>query len=146
MALRLQPRRVRVAGVLVSSFVCVAMLGCLYTGRINSRPRVTITPPAGHLSRGQTVMVAAVGVDDDGDLLRYAWYVVPGECGAPPGADALPTSNTLPPLMFDLPRDDQSTTCVWVTVTDPDGAVSDPAGAALSTSNGPPVAVIDVQM
>jgi hypothetical protein len=146
MALALQIHRRRVA-LLLAAGLCalsVATAGCLYTGRINSKPSVMIFVPQGPLQRGQSVTIGAIGSDDDGDVLSYAWYVVPGDCTTPLDARALPVSRTYPPFVYQLPRDEQSTACVWVTVTDPDGA-SAIAGGVISAGNRPPVATIDVQ-
>jgi hypothetical protein len=146
MALALHIGSPRVAGALVCSCLCIATLGCLYTGRINGRPSVSIPTPGGHVARGQTVAVSAYGSDPDGDLLTYGWWVVSGDCGAPPTDGTSPTAITAPPYMFTLPRDAQSTTCVWVRVTDTSGAVSDFQSTSFTADNRPPVAVIDVQV
>jgi hypothetical protein len=107
---------------------------------------VYISAPSGHLSRGQTVAVNAYGSDPDGDVLTYDWVVVPGDCGAPPADSTAPTSNSAPPYMFTLPRDAQSTSCIWVRVTDTSGAVSGWQSASLTADNRAPTAMIDVQV
>jgi hypothetical protein len=121
--------------------------GCLlYTDRINSKPSVHLVAPAGVLLRGQTVSIAANASDPDGDPLQFAWYAVPGDCGAAPdAASAIATSTSPPPFSFQLPADPTATYCVSVVVTDRYGAPATDA-LAITAGNHPPLAVIDVQV
>lgn len=141
------PSTINVALLLVPLAVCFAASGCLYTGRINSRPKVKIVPPAPPFARGQTVAIDAVFSDSDGDRLQFSWTVIPGACTpAPDPSKATAGSTSPPPFMFQLPHDAATTFCVWVQVTDSFGAQSAFDFVPLNTVNQRPVAAIDVQV
>jgi hypothetical protein len=130
------------SAVLVLLCAGACLVQACYLGRINNKPTVQIHVPGEHFARGQTVEVTATGKDPDNDSVHWAWYVIPGPCAATLDPTALPSSRQQ--LMFDfvVPLD-ASTSCVWVMVTDVDGA-SDTASATISTVNRPPTAVISV--
>ncbi len=118
--------------------------GCLlYTDSINVAPTVTITAPDAIL-RGQPAMFQAVARDANqaADTLAYAWGTGDGACPDEAKAAGKIVATTGPAFAV-TPTQANATFCVWVFVTDSDGARAF-ATSPLASRNLPPTPMIQL--
>src|SRR5262249_14917703 len=88
-AARLRPptggaRAPMVIPALTLALLCLAVSGCLFTGKINTKPQVQIVVPPGSFGRGQSVPVSAMTYDAEGGPIRLEWSVATGDCPPAP--------------------------------------------------------------
>jgi hypothetical protein len=141
--------------MLVPTLTCALLLGCLllqgcllFTEKINTKPEVDLLQPAGTFAAGEEVTVTAMVSDADGDPLTVEWSTATGKCAPtldpskrPPAM--LTTPNSPRKSTFTLPPGRSGRLCVWVNVTDPQGASATKA-VTVSYENRAPKADIQV--
>ena len=127
---------------------CVAAQGCLlFTGSVNTPPTVQIVVPTAPFNRSAGVKLSAVTSDADGGPIRLEWSTSPGDCMPPFDLQHRPATTFQSPTgdpTFVLPfMPGDSTLCVWVLATDPQGATA-VAATPVSSQDQAPTAAITV--
>jgi hypothetical protein len=133
--------RVVVLRLLPTLALCAAGGCLLYSDHINRAPEsLHINTPTGH-TRNMPITFTATASDPDQGVLSFDWstsdLTVSTDCPATPTRDAMPPT-TYTGSSFQVTPTELNHFCVWVIVSDTDGASTGPATLTAHADNSPP--------